>query len=120
MAKVTGPLMSIQASGSVYNKQLVFRTCQRNQHVYSHPASPSPTSPAQLLQQGRFRLANLYWAALTPAEQHAWNTAWYTQANAYPVSPWLARVSGRQLFIRAAMYRMKKGLIPRRGPYDPQ
>lgn len=120
MAKVIGPLMSLAASGSIGNKALVFRSCNRTQHVYSFPSTPTPISPAQLFQQGRFRIANLYWQALSTQEKQAWRTAWYSQANAFPVSPWLARVNGRQLFIRAAIFRMKKGLVPRRGPYDPQ
>lgn len=71
MAKITSPLMSMTAAGTIGDR-LTFRTLN-GQAVASKKNIPRPgASAAQVVQRDAYAAACAAWQALSPAEQAAW------------------------------------------------
>ena len=90
MAKVRGPLLSVDAAGQV-GGALCFRHHAGGVHVLPVAAPGSRTkglkpSTAQLAQRARYRAANAAWRALSPEERAAWQAR--AKAGRRPQSGW--------------------------------
>ena len=96
MARVRGPLMSLDATGQ-FGGAICFRHHEGGVHVLPVVAPGSRTkgwkpSAAQVAQRGRYREANAAWRALGAGERGEWNDlARGTGGN----------VSGWNLFLKA-------------------
>ena len=76
MARVKGPLMSMEARGNVTGGTLQFRTTPQGCHVY-RPMDPreqnqTPPSPAQEAQRLKFKAACDAWSALGDEDKAYW------------------------------------------------
>ena len=90
MARVRGPLLSVDAAGQV-GGALCFRHHAGGVHVLPVAAPGSRTkglkpSAAQLAQRARYRAANAAWRALSPAERTEWQAR--AKAGRRPQSGW--------------------------------
>jgi hypothetical protein len=77
MARVKGPLFSLQASGNTTGAALQFRTTPQGCHVY-RPMDPreqnqTPPSPAQEAQRRKFKAACDAWSALGDEDKAYWS-----------------------------------------------
>ena len=98
MARVRGPLLSVDAAGQV-GGAICFRHGAAGVHVLPVAAPGSRTkalkpSAAQLAQRARYREANASWRAQSPAERAQWQALAKTSRR---------NVSGWNLFLRAWM-----------------
>ena len=98
MARVRGPLLSVDAAGQV-GGGICFRHGTAGVHVLpvAAPGSRSKAlkpSAAQRAQRARYRAANVAWRALSPEERAAWESL--AKASGRNVSGW-------NLFLRAWM-----------------
>lgn len=71
MPKVTSPLFSIAASGSIDNS-LTFRKSRRGYDCVKYSQPSGPPSAAQTLHRQRFRRLANAWKTLTPTQQATW------------------------------------------------
>lgn len=90
MAKVRGPLLSVDAAGQV-GGALCFRHHAGGVHVLPVAAPGSRTkglkpSEAQLVQRARYRAANAAWRAQSPEERAQWQAR--AKAGRRPQSGW--------------------------------
>ena len=90
MAKVRGPLLSVDAAGQV-GGALCFRHHAGGVHVLPVTAPGSRTkglkpSEAQLAQRARYRAANAAWRALSAEERAQWQAR--AKAGRRPQSGW--------------------------------
>lgn len=97
MARVKGPLMSMEASGNVAG-QLQFRGNRHGTHVY-RPTDPRQQNQGQATQKqtavrARYRQINAAWNAMSAPERDDWNATAETDPRA---------VSGWNLYLAAAM-----------------
>jgi hypothetical protein len=91
MAKVTAPLHSLTASGSIGNTLTMLRALSRN--IAKKKSKPGGTpSAAQLARRAYYRQASADWMALTNLQKAAWKPA----ADAAQITPFNA-------FMRAAL-----------------
>lgn len=93
MAKITGPLYSVDAQGNWGKGVLQFRRGLKTTHAY-RPAPPgrinqAPATPAQARSRQAYGLAKERWTLLSLSEQAEWN------AIAEP-----HRMSGWNLFVQ--------------------
>lgn len=107
MAKVKGPLHSLNARGNWSKGTVQFRGGLRATHAY-RPAPPgtvnqAPASEAQTAVRDRYHSALEAWRALSPEERALWNFAAETD---------LEGISGWNLFMRAFVP------APSTGPLD--
>ena len=98
MARVRGPLFSVDAAGQV-GGAICFRHGAAGVHVLSVAAPGSRSkalqpSAAQLAQRANYRAANVAWRAQSPEERAAWEAL--AKASGRNVSGW-------NLFLRAWM-----------------
>lgn len=93
MARVKGPLMSVEASGNATGACMQFRTVNGRTHVYRPPEpdnqNQAPPTPEQEAVRLRFKAACNLWAALPMAQKSAYSQ----RANAM-------NISGYSLFMR--------------------
>jgi hypothetical protein len=88
MAKVSGPLMSVTATGSIAQTLTMLRQSGRN--IAKRKSSPGGApSAAQLARRAYYRQASADWMALTPLEKSAWKPA----ADAAQITPYNAYMS---------------------------
>lgn len=88
MAKVTGPLHSLSASGTVGGTLTMLR--QRGQNIAKRASKPGgKPSAAQLTQRALYRASAASWSAL---DQNAKN-AWREKAAAAQITPFNAYMS---------------------------
>lgn len=84
--KVTGPLFSVKAAGTLAGN-VIFRRTARTHAVYRHFKPKQPGTPAQAAHQALFRLLANRWYFFTPAERNHWtelaNSLRITRFNAY-------------------------------------
>jgi hypothetical protein len=73
MAKLNGPLMSIDARGSL-GPRLTFSTRSSGPQCRFQSKQADAQSAGQLLQRGFFSTAITWWGMLTPVEKGLW--AW--------------------------------------------
>jgi hypothetical protein len=89
MAKVTGPLMSQDASGTLAG-EIRFRHHAGQVVVYRNGAPgsvrPCPPSAAQAQVRSRFREARERWRALTPTQRRNWEN--HARSRAAGLSAW--------------------------------
>jgi hypothetical protein len=71
VAKVTNPLHSLSASGSI-GGVVTFRNTNNGAVVTNTPRPYAATTPAQLIQQGRMKAARTAWGALNAADLRNW------------------------------------------------
>lgn len=76
MAKVKGPLFSLEAHGNLASGLLQFRVDRGRAHVYK-PQPPKrqnqqPASEKQATQRERFGIIKQIWAGLSPIEKAGW------------------------------------------------
>lgn len=88
MAKVTAPLHSISASGSIGGTLTMLRSMSRNIAKKKSQPGGAPTA-AQLARRAYYRQASAAWMALTPLEKAAWKPA----ADAAQITPYNAYMS---------------------------
>ena len=79
MARILGPLLSLDARGNWASGKLQFRGGLKATHAY-RPAPPgsvnqAPASSAQDLIRQRYQAAIEDWRALAPAERADWNAS---------------------------------------------
>ena len=74
MPKVTGPLFSLRASGTL-NGALTFGTQQGRNIVRQRVTPKDPRSAGQLAQRARVALAATAWSSLDAITRAAWQTA---------------------------------------------
>lgn len=88
MAKVTAPLHSLTASGSIGGTLTMLRQSMRN--IAKKKSRPGGTpSAAQLARRAYYRQASADWMALTPLQKAAWKPA----ADAAQITPYNAYMS---------------------------
>jgi hypothetical protein len=90
MAKVSGPLHSISASGTVGNTLTMLRQFQTNIAKKKGKPGGAP-SAQQLARRAYYRQASADWMALTPLEKSAWKPG----ADAKQITPFNAYMSAR-------------------------
>lgn len=73
MVKVTGPLNSEGASGSI-GKALTISSYKGKAYIRRHVTPKNPNSPAQLAMRAMLSFLASQWATLTPADQATWTT----------------------------------------------
>jgi len=88
MAKVTAPLHSMTASGSIGGTLTMLRALSRNIAKKKSKPSGAP-SQAQIERRAYYRQASADWMALTPLEKAAWKPA----ADAKQITPYNAYMS---------------------------
>jgi hypothetical protein len=71
MAKITNPLFSIAASGTVGKITFTNTNGKQTARALSFRRPPQPTEPQQTVRDN-CRTAAAYWAALTPDERAEW------------------------------------------------
>lgn len=71
MAKVSGPLFSFGASGSIA-KVLTFNQSDRRAVARKTPAASTSASEMQLIMRAQFAEAAKAWRALDPADRAQW------------------------------------------------
>jgi hypothetical protein len=120
MAKVSNPLMSLTAKGSFGKRSITFRQYAGDSRCSFMSRFPKANAPAQLAQQDVFKRAHALWLQLTPYTRSIWEYCTYSTALAYPLTPYIARVSGKQLFMRHAIHSINTGLPVRNNPYEAQ
>ncbi len=72
MAKVTGPLMSLEARGQ-FGKALVFSKWKSIQYCRKYVIPSNPSTEAQISIRQYFAQAIATWKSETPTVQAAWN-----------------------------------------------
>lgn len=88
MAKVTAPLHSMTASGSIGSTLTMLRAMSRNIAKKKSQPGGAP-SAAQLARRAYYRQASADWMALTPLQKAAWKPA----ADAAQITPFNAYMS---------------------------
>jgi len=88
MAKVTGPLHSLTASGSIGNTLTMLRQMRTNIAKKKSKPGGQP-STAQIVRRAYYRQASADWMALTPLEKAAWKPA----GDAAQITPYNAYMS---------------------------
>lgn len=83
MAKVTGPLMSMTASGSIGNTITVLRQLSRNIAKLKSKPGGRPTSK-QIARRAYYQQASANWMKLTPLQKAAYRPA----ADAAQITPY--------------------------------
>lgn len=73
MAKVDGPLLSLDASGTIAGA-LTFSKWKGINYVRQHTTPTNPQTTAQTTQRTAFSTAVAAWQALETAVQTTWNT----------------------------------------------
>lgn len=73
MARVTGPLMSLDASGSIADT-IVFSKWKGRNYVRQHAVPSNPRSDGQYYTRAMMSFLAKNWAALSAADQLAWTT----------------------------------------------
>jgi len=74
MAKVQGPLFSVDARGKIGNS-LVFMGWRGIKTVRSYAVPSNPNTPAQIEVRQRFTKATQLWGKLTGKDQQAWRAS---------------------------------------------
>lgn len=74
MVKVTGPLFSQSASGTLAGA-IVFGSWKGRATVRSHAVPANPDTPAQKAQRAMQSFVSKNWAALSAAEKASWDSA---------------------------------------------
>lgn len=72
MAKVKGPLLSLEANGA-FAKTLIFITGKQGRHVTLYHKPSGLPSSSQLLNRAKYRAALDAWLALSLEEKQIWN-----------------------------------------------
>ncbi len=85
MSKLTAPLFSLGAKGSI-GKALTFSTWKGINTVKQKPDPANPNTSGQQTQRGYVSAANLFWKILTTLDKAAWDLAATLQAK--PMSGW--------------------------------
>lgn len=88
MAKVTAPLHSVTASGSIGGTLTMLRAMSRNIAKKKSKPGGAP-SAAQLARRAYYRQAAANWSALSAPEKAAWKPA----ADAAQITPYNAYIS---------------------------
>lgn len=100
MAKVTAPLHSITASGSIGNTLTMLRQLSRNIAKKKSKPGGAP-SAVQVARRAYYRQASADWMALTPLQKAAWkpagDAAQITAFNAYMRAQLAAYIPGTGL-----------------------
>lgn len=97
MAKVSGPLMSVTASGSIGGTVTLLRAMNRN--IAKRKSKPSgPPSAAQLARRAAYAAAAATWSALSPAEKLGYKP----QADQLQITPF-------NYFMRVALFAFSSG-----------
>lgn len=91
MAKATGPLLSIDAAGSIASA-LIFQRGRAGQIIKRHRRGNQTPTAARLAQQARYRAAVDDWRALDQPGREAW----IADAKRYALTPY-------QAFMRLAL-----------------
>lgn len=73
MARVTGPLMSLDASGSIADT-IVFSKWKGRNYVRQHAIPSNPRSAGQYFTRAMMSFLAKQWAGLAGADQTAWTT----------------------------------------------
>ena len=87
MARVKGPLMSMEASGSVGNS-VTFSRWKGRPYVRRHTVPANPKSPKQTSVRAMLRWLSQWWVSIDPADQATWEPL----AAADSISPFNAYV----------------------------
>lgn len=74
MAKVQGPLFSVDASGK-FADSLVFGSWRGIKTVRSYAIPSNPNTPEQMQVRDNFRRATQFWGMLTGKDQVAWRSS---------------------------------------------
>lgn len=99
MAKVSGPLMSITASGSIGNTLTMLRQLSRNIAKKKSKPGGAPTG-VQLARRAYYKQASANWMALTPLQKAAYKPS----ADAAQITPF-------NLYMREAL----RAYVPNQG-----
>jgi hypothetical protein len=92
MAKVTAPLHSLTAHGSIGHTLTMLR--QLGANIAKKKSKPTgPPTPAQIAQRAAYQAAVADWNALTPEQKLTWKTA----ADARAITPFNAYMSAALL-----------------------
>src|SRR5512146_3025360 len=100
MARVTGPLMSVDASGTIA-KSVTFAKWKGRNYTRRWATPSNPRSGLQTAVRAMLRFLSQYWATLATLDQESWNT----QAASLKISAFNA-------FVRQGQMRLKQGLTP--------
>ena len=97
MPKLTGPLFSIEAAGTVGKTLVYYR--QNSQNLVREYAVPSnPSTPAQVAQRARFANAKSAEAATIPAVINSWEDNWRLLPGEVPANPFVAAQIQAQIY----------------------
>lgn len=101
MAKVTGPLFSFSASGSI-NRKLTFRNNERYFVAQRPPVPTGPASPWQLTERQSMKDAAAAWASLSNTDRAIWGNSELPTIR----SAWMS------FFMEFKTQRVKAGAVP--------
>ena len=73
MARIVGPLMSMDARGNFAKGAMQFRSHGKGVHCYQPRKASKPPSTGQLLQRTKYRQALLAWRLLSDSERDSWD-----------------------------------------------
>lgn len=71
MVKLAGPLLSVEARGSL-GPRLTYSSRPSGQQVRYQKKQTDIETPARLVQRGYFQMSVGWWNELTPTEQTEW------------------------------------------------
>lgn len=117
MAKVQGPLHSINASGSIGRGQLIFRTLNNRTIAHIKRFDMRTSTPSQKAYHKLMKEANRYWKNLPSYLRFRWENTYLDQPHVKDDSPIRAGVKGRLLFFHYALHYLSIGERPRQDPF---
>ena len=117
MAKVTGPLFSLDAKGKFGKGALVFSGNGQQRFCRKIAVPSGPPSEKQKAQRDRFALMLALWAALPDHYKAEWENCPWSISEVTDGQPMKAAVKGKELFMRQAARNLKEGLPVYQSPY---
>lgn len=117
MAKIQGPLHSVNASGSIGRGTVVFRTSNNRTIAHVKRFDYRTSSHSQKSYYVILREANRYWKNLPAYLKSRWENTYLDQPHVKDDSPIRPGVKGRLLFLHYALHYLSIGELPRQDPF---
>lgn len=117
MAKVTGPLMSLDAKGSFAGGALVFSSSGMRKFCRKKAVPTGKPSEKQVAQRERFSHIQALWRDLPEYYKQEWENSPWTIAEAQEGKAMKAAVKGKEFFMRRASLNLAIGLPVYASPY---
>lgn len=119
MAKVSGPLFSLTASGSIAKKALVFSNDGQSTVAKTWKIDKRETTPAQKAYYEDLKKAHRLWKELPQYLKDAWLTTSLEQPGVSQGDPSRPSIKGKLLFLHYAINFIHRGGRAQAAPYWP-